>query len=264
VIPLHDDNPTRRRPVLTISLIVANVLVFVLVQLLQVSDAGVAVRPDDGNAADSSQAVVCEYGLVPEHLIGGGDARASDGGDGRPATCLGVNQRQSRYLGLVTSQFLHGGWLHLLGNMLFLWVFGNNIEDRLGRFRFLPFYLLCGALAAGAQALADPDSDVPLIGASGAIAGILGAYLVLFPRAGIWTIVLPFFFLPFKIPAWVWLAIYMALQFLLLGSSDPSGQGGVAYWAHIGGFVVGMLLVRPFLTGRPPPGRPAPVPGPSV
>ena len=108
--------------------------------------------------------------------------------------------------------------------MLFLWVFGNNVEDRLGRIRFLPFYLLCGALAGLAQSAADADSPVPLIGASGAISGVLGAYLVLYPRVGVWTVVLPLFFLPFKLPAWLWLAIYLALQFLYLG--DSAGGGG--------------------------------------
>lgn len=260
MIPLYDQNPTRHPPVLTIGLIVLNVLVFVFVQLLQVGGGGISPRADDGSA-DSQQAIVCEFGLVPQHLIEGGDPRASDGSDGRPATCLGVNQRQDRLLGLVTSQFLHGDWLHLLGNMLFLWVFGNNIEDRLGRVRFLPFYILCGAIAAGAQALADPSSDIPLIGASGAIAGVLGAYLVLYPRVGIWTIVLPFFFLPFKIPAWLWLAIYLALQLLFLGDMGDSSAGGIAYWAHIGGFAAGMLLIKPFLTGRPPPSRPSPAVG---
>ncbi len=259
MIPLHDSNPTRRVPVLTIGLIVANVLVFVFLQTLQVDAGGVGVRPDDGSL-ESRQAVACEYGLVPAHLVEGGDPAAADGDDGRPATCLGVNQRQNRLLGLVTSQFLHGGWLHLLGNMLFLWVFGNNIEDRLGRLRFLPFYVTCGAAAAVAQALADPGSDIPLIGASGAIAGVLGAYLVLYPRVGVWTIVLPFFFLPFKIPAWLWLGIYFALQFLFLGDMTTGG-GAIAYWAHIGGFVAGALLVKPFLSGRPPPGRPSPAVG---
>ena len=148
--------------------------------------------------------------------------------------------------------------------MLFLWVFGNNIEDRLGRVRFLPFYLLCGAVAGLSQALADPGSTVPLIGASGAIAGVLGAYLVLYPRVRVWTIVMPFFFLPFRIPAWLWLAIFFALQFLLLGDSATSGGGGVAYLAHIGGFVAGAALIKPFLVGREEPRPPAPAIGPLV
>ena len=146
--------------------------------------------------------------------------------------------------------------------MLFLWVFGNNIEDRLGRVRFLPFYLLCGAIAGLSQAFADPDSTVPLIGASGAISGVLGGYLVLYPRVRVWTIVMPFFFLPFRIPAWLWLVIYFALQFLFLGDSATSGDGGTAYLAHIGGFVAGAALIKPFIWGREEPRPPAPAIGP--
>ncbi len=251
MIPLHDKNPLHRTPVLTIGLIVANVVVYFGLQLLQIDADGVGFRPSGGEL-DSQQAIVCEYGLVPAHLIEGGRP-AADGAGGEAVTCLEVNQEQPRLLGLLSSQFLHGDIWHLAFNMLFLWVFGNNIEDRLGRLRFLPFYLLCGAVAGLVQALADPSSDIPVIGASGAISGILGAYLVLYPRVWVWTIVLPFFFLPFKIPAWIWLGIYFALQFLFLGESATAGGGGIAFFAHIGGFVAGMLLIKPFLVGRPPP-----------
>jgi membrane associated rhomboid family serine protease len=170
--------------------------------------------------------------------------------------CDQLNQEHDRFLPLLTSLFLHADWLHLGFNMLFLWVFGNNIEERLGRIRYLPFFLLCGVIASAAQVLTDPDSEVPLIGASGAISGVLGAYLVLYPRVRVWTVVLPFFFLPFKLPAWLWLAIYFVLQLLYLGDEATAGGGGVAYMAHIGGFVAGALLIRPFLIGRgadPPP-----------
>ena len=244
MIPLKDENPTRRPPILTIGLIVACTLVF----LFQLS------KPDD-LSLDSQQAFICEYGLVADHTLGGGDPRAEDG-------CLLLNQEHDRALGVITSQFLHADWLHLIFNMLFLWVFGNNIEDRLGRVRFLPFYLLCGALAGLSQAFADPDSAVPLIGASGAISGILGAYLVLYPQVRVWTVVMPFFFLPFRIPAWLWLAIYFALQFLFLGDSATSGGGGVAYLAHIGGFVAGAALIKPFILGRDEPPSPSPAIGP--
>jgi membrane associated rhomboid family serine protease len=241
VIPLKDVNPTRRTPVLTLALIAlcAVVLLFEL------------TKPDDLSLG-SRQGFFCEYGLVADHLVEGGDPRTQD-------ACLALNQEHDRYLGLFTSQFLHADWVHLGFNMLFLWVFGNNIEDRLGRVRFLPFFLLCGAVGGAAQALADPDSLVPLIGASGAISGVLGAYLVLYPRVRIWTVVLPLFFLPFKLPAWLWLAIYFALQFLYLGDAATSGGGGVAYMAHIGGFLAGALLIRPFMAGRdePPPESPA-------
>ncbi len=240
MIPLKDVNPTRRLSVLTIGLIVVCAVVFAFQQ----------AKPDDGSL-QGRQAFVCEYGLVADHLVNGTDPQAD--------ACQRLNQRQDRFTGLVTSQFLHADVLHIVFNMLFLWVFGNNIEDRLGRLRFLPFYLLCGIAAGLAQALVDPTSSVPLIGASGAISGILGAYLVLYPRVRVWTVVLPFFFLPFRLPAWIWLAIYFALQFVYLGESSTADGSGVAYMAHIGGFVAGAALIRPFLAGRrePPPPSPA-------
>ena len=241
MIPFSDVNPTRRTPILTIGLIVACTLVF----LFQVS------KPDDGTLA-SEQAFVCEYGLVADNLFAEGDPPAD--------ACQDLNAERSSWLTVFTSQFLHGDWLHLAFNMLFLWVFGNNIEDRLGRLRFLPFYLLCGAIAGIAQSAADADSPVPLIGASVAISGVLGAYLVLVPRVGIWTVVLPLFFLPFRLPAWLWLAIYLVLQVVYLG--DSAGGGNVAYLAHIGGFVAGAALIKPFLIGRAPPAPPTPAMGP--
>jgi membrane associated rhomboid family serine protease len=244
VIPLKDVNPTRRPPVLTIGLIVVCAIVFVFQ----------SSKPDDGTLA-SQQAFICEYGLVADHLIGGEDPRAAD-------PCQQLNQEQNRFLTLFTSQFLHADVLHLAFNMLFLWVFGNNIEDRIGRLRFLPFYLLCGAAAGIAQSFSDADSAIPLIGASGAISGVLGAYLVLYPKVRVWTIVMPFFFLPFKLPAWLWLAIYFALQFVYLGDSATSQGGGVAYLAHIGGFVAGAALIKPFLVGRDEPPPPSPAIGP--
>jgi membrane associated rhomboid family serine protease len=241
VIPISDVNPTRRLPVLTIGLIVVCTLVF----LFQVA------KPDDGTL-DSEQAFICDYGLVADNLFADGDPPLD--------ACQALNAERSSYLTLFTSQFLHGDWLHLAFNMLFLWVFGNNIEDRLGRIRYLPFYLLCGAIAGVAQSAADADSPVPLIGASGAISGVLGAYLVLYPRVRIWTVVLPLFFLPFRLPAWLWLAIYLVLQVIFLG--DSAGGGDVAYLAHIAGFVAGAALIKPFLIGRDDPPRPTPAIGP--
>ena len=240
MIPLKDVNPTRRPSVLTIGLIVACSLVF----LFQ------STKPDDGSL-QGRQAFICEYGLVADHLVNGDDPA--------PDACQRLNQRQDRLTGLVTSQFLHADVLHIAFNMLFLWVFGNNVEDRLGRLRFIPFFLICGALAGLAQALVDPGSAVPLIGASGAISGVLGAYLVLYPRVRVWTVVVPLVFLPFTLPAWAWLAIYFALQFVFLGQGAAAGGGGVAYMAHIGGFVAGALLIKPFLAGRAerPPAAPA-------
>jgi membrane associated rhomboid family serine protease len=243
VIPLKDVNPTRRPPVLTVVLIAACTLVFAF----QLS------KPDDPTL-EGRQAFICEYGLIADNLLGD----AEPGAD----ACQRINLEQDRFLTLFSSQFLHADWLHLAFNMLFLWVFGNNIEDRLGRLRFLPFYLLCGALAGTAQALSDPESAVPLIGASGAISGVLGAYLVLYPRVHVWTVVLPFVFLPFRLPAWLWLGVYFGLQFAYLGDSATSGDGGVAYVAHIGGFVAGAALIKPFLAGRDEPRPPSPATGP--
>jgi membrane associated rhomboid family serine protease len=238
VIPLKDVNPTRRPAVLTIALIAVCVLVF-----------GYQQTKADDLSLDSRQGFICEHGLIADNLVHGADRPPVDG-------CDQLNQEHDRFLPLLTSLFLHADWLHLGFNMLFLWVFGNNIEERLGRIRYLPFFLLCGVIASAAQVLTDPDSEVPLIGASGAISGVLGAYLVLYPRVRVWTVVLPFFFLPFKLPAWLWLAIYFVLQLLYLGDEATAGGGGVAYMAHIGGFVAGALLIRPFLIGRgadPPP-----------
>lgn len=243
MIPLRDDNPTHRFPILTVGLIAACLAVF----LLQLQ------KPADGSL-EGRQAFTCEFGLVADYVTDGADP------PGDTTACESLAQSHNRYLGLFSSQFLHGGWLHLIGNMLFLWVFGNNIEDRLGRLRFLPFYLICGALAGLAHVLSDPESAIPLIGASGAISGVLGAYLVLYPRIGVWTVVLPFFFLPFKIPAWMWLIIYFGLQFLYLGQLATAGvdeAGGVAYLAHIGGFVAGAALIKVFAAGREEPPRPA-------
>jgi membrane associated rhomboid family serine protease len=237
VIPLKDVNPTRRPAVLTILIIAVCALVFLYEQ----------TKPDDLSLG-SRQGFTCEYGLIADNLTHG-SGQPTDG-------CDELNARHARGLALLTSLFLHADWLHVGFNMLFLWVFGNNIEDRLGRIRYLPFYLLCGAAASLAQVLVDPDSGIPLIGASGAISGVLGAYLVLYPRVRVWTVVLPLVFLPFKLPAWLWLGIYLALQLLYVGGDATAGGGGVAYMAHVGGFVAGAVLIRPFLVGRgtdPPP-----------
>ena len=242
MLPLKDDNPTRRFPVLTVGLIAVNTIVFITQW----------VRPDDGNINDSQQAFACRWGLVPDVLFHSHDT-------GQQALCTQLNAEHDRFITLFTSQFLHGSWLHLLGNMLFLWVFGNNIEDRLGRVRFLPFYLACGAVAGFAQALMDQGGDTPVIGASGAIAGVLGAYIVLFPHARVWTLIT---FIPLKIPAWMVLGLWFLFQFLYAGGQSEGG-GGVAYVAHVGGFVAGALLIRPCLAGRPPPPPPATATGPA-
>jgi membrane associated rhomboid family serine protease len=235
VIPLRDANPTHRTPVVTLGLIVACFVAFAYeLGLLATSEA-------------SLNAFVLEWGVVPADL-----GAAWESGDL-------VSQET---LTLFTSQFLHGGWLHLLGNMLYLWIFGNNIEDRLGRLRFLVFYLGGGVAAGLAQSLIDPSSTVPMVGASGAIAATLGAYLVLYPRARITTLVfLGFFYQLINVPAIVVLGFWFVLQLLdgLASLGVGSAGGGVAFFAHIGGFVAGAVAVRLFALGRPGPGRRGPV-----
>ncbi len=150
------------------------------------------------------------------------------------------------YLGLVTSMFMHGGWMHLIGNMLFLWIFGDNLEDAYGHFGFAAFYLVCGVLASVAHVIADPSSPVPLVGASGAIAGVMGGYLLLFPKARVDILfIFIIFFRVFTLPAWIVLAVWLGIQVVQGFATDPSG-GGVAYWAHAGGFIVGVALSLPY------------------
>ncbi len=222
MIPLRDSMPGRRTPVMMLTLLVTNVLVFLYTVSL--------------GSLEEIQAFFETYGLVPAKLLG----------------------PDPPYYTLFTSMFLHGGWLHLLGNMLYLWIFGNNVEDATGSFGFLVFYVLCGLGAAFAQILINPTSPIPMVGASGAIAGVLGAYLVLYPRARILALV-PFgFFLQVaEVPALLFLPLWFFLQLVYgiasLGVRSEFG-GGVAFWAHIGGFVAGLLLIR-FFARHPRRGR---------
>jgi membrane associated rhomboid family serine protease len=205
MLPIRDHNPSEKTPVVTYALIAANVGIFAWMWPLY-SDADVLQR------------VYLVWGLVP---------RLSE-----PVTYL-------------TSMFLHGGVMHLLGNMLFLWIFGDNLEEEMGHLGFLAFYLAGGLAAAGLQVAADPGSAVPMVGASGAIAAVLGGYLLLFPRARV--DILLFFVIIIRIipvPAWLMLGLWFALQ-LFGGFSAPAGEGGVAYWAHAGGFVAGFALTLP-------------------
>jgi membrane associated rhomboid family serine protease len=222
-LPLYDDNPIQRTPVATYAVIAACFAVF----LWQVS-----LGPRVG------QAILFSLGVIPAVLFG----------YVRLPTDLSLVPAP---LSVLTSMFLHGGWMHLLGNMLYLWIFGNNVEDAMGRGRFLVFYLLCGAAAALAQSFADPLSRVPMIGASGAIGGVLGAYLMLHPRANVRMLVVILFFIRLiNVPAAIVLGLWFALQFIS-GAMTPteSGEGGVAFWAHVGGFVAGVVLV-PFFKRR--------------
>ncbi len=219
MIPLGDRNPTRRAPVVTRALIVACVVVFGLELFVQLEGGDRAL-----------EAFFREWGAVPAEVSA--SLRAGD-------------LASQAIVGLVASIFLHGGWLHLLGNMLYLWIFGNNVEDRLGRVPFLLFYVAGGIVAALAQVWIDPGSETPLVGASGAIAAALGAYLVLYPRARIVSLVfLGFFYQLAEVPALIVLGFWFVLQLVSgVASLDAeTAQGGVAFFAHVGGFVMGLAV----------------------
>jgi membrane associated rhomboid family serine protease len=164
---------------------------------------------------------------------------------GRGLVCLTDPGRQVTHL--FTSMFLHGSWMHLLGNMWFLWIFGNNVEDSMGRSRFVAFYLISGLLAAFAQVTFNPASNMPMVGASGAISGIMGAYLILYPRVRVYTLVpLGFFLTSIPLPAWLMLVYWMVIQFFG-GLQSVGAAGGTAFWAHMGGFVAGVVLIKLFV-----------------
>jgi membrane associated rhomboid family serine protease len=232
VFPYHDENETQRTPYVTLALVAACTLAWLLVQ-----GAG------SGFALAES---VCNLGLIPGELT----LSLPPGSSfpmGEDVVCLTDPGSQMSHI--LTSMFLHGSWMHLLGNMWFLWLFGNNIEDSMTRPRYLAFYLLCGLAAALAQVFADRSSIVPMVGASGAISGVMGAYLVLFPRVRVYTMVpLGFFLHRMALPAWVMLLYWMFLQVaggaVSLASDD--GGGGVAFWAHVGGFIAGVVLIKIF------------------
>jgi len=219
LIPLRDDNPTVLWPLVTIALILANAAVFFYELSL------------DPRLLES---LIYQMGMVPAAVTG--SFIPGTGG----------------YFTLVTSMFLHGGWMHVIGNMLYLWIFGNNIEDSMGHLRFILFYLITGLAAAAAHLAFNAASTVPTIGASGAVSGVLGAYLVLFPHARVQTLVtLGFFIRIIYVPAWVLLLFWIGLQLLnqALAPIDPAA-GGVAYAAHIGGFAAGLVLIPLFRKHR--------------
>ena len=237
MIPLGDDNRTIRTPLMTIALLAAIAAVWFLVQ-----DAGF-----DHRVLASS---VCNLGLVAGEITGraaiGTSVPIADG-----LACV-VDRDPMNFWTPLTSMFLHGGWGHILGNCLFLWVFGNNVEDSMGRFRFLLFYLICGLAAACAQVAVNPASPVPMVGASGAISGVLGGYLVLFPRAQVRLLLVLFIFIQIvRVPAFIVLLLWFAYQVLIslpeLMAVDPDVSSGVAVFAHIGGFLAGLVLVRLFV-----------------
>jgi membrane associated rhomboid family serine protease len=230
VFPYHDENATERTPFITMAIIALCALAWLGVQ---------------GAGAEVALATsVCNLGLIAGELTG--TLRPGVGFPlGEDLVCVTDPGRQLS--NVLTHMFLHGSWMHLLGNMWFLWLFGNNVEDAMTRGRFLVFYLLCGLAAAGLQVATDPESPIPMVGASGAISGVMGAYLVLYPRVRVYTAVpLGFFLHTMALPAWVMLIYWMALQFLGGISSIGAEGGGVAFWAHIGGFVAGVVLVKMF------------------
>jgi len=205
MIPLRDVIPSRTTPGVTLSLIALNVLVYLLQLML---------------ADGARDAFIVAFGLVPAYFS---------------------------LVNVLTSMFVHGGFVHLAGNLLFLWIFGDNVEDRLGHGRFLVFYLVCGFTAALAQTALDPDSIVPMVGASGAIAGVMGAYLVLYPHSRV-LMLFPFPLFVFELPAVVFLVMWFLVQFLNGINQLPVFErnaisGGVAFWAHVMGFVAGLILV---------------------
>jgi membrane associated rhomboid family serine protease len=230
MFPYRDENETVRPAVVTYALIAANVGAWLLVQ-----GAG------SGMALARS---VCELGLIPGELtLSAPPGTRFPMGPG--LLCFTDPGRQVSHL--VTSMFLHGSWMHLLGNMWFLWLFGNNVEDSMGRLRFLAFYLLSGLTAALAQVVTGPDSVIPMVGASGAISGVMGGYLVLYPRVRVFAMIpLGFFLQSVALPAWMMLVYWLLLQFVSGLTVRGQESGGVAFWAHIGGFLAGVVLVKLF------------------
>jgi membrane associated rhomboid family serine protease len=227
VFPLRDENPTLRTPVATIAIIATNVLVWGGMQGF-------------GSPMALLQSL-CDWALIPGELLGYLPEGASIE-FGPTVEC--VLEDRVPLLTPFTSMFMHGSWLHLITNMWFLWIFGDNVEDAMGPGRFLGFYLLCGLAAAVAQIASDPASTLPMVGASGAIGGVMGAYARLYPNARVENLVpLGFYLTIVAVPAYFMLGYWFLLQ-LLEGLITPPGQGGVAVWAHAGGFVAGLFLVR--------------------
>jgi membrane associated rhomboid family serine protease len=258
VIPVHDVNPVRRTPWVTYALIAVNVVVFLRTPVIPSSFSGDAATLAQ---ACHVQAFMERWAAVPRELIHnqlpqlvptGMGGMAPDGSVG--CVLAPPSYHKSPPLSVLTAMFVHGSWMHLLGNMLFLWIFGNNVEDRLGRLRFLLFYLVCGFAAGYGFAVAQPNSAETLIGASGAIAGVLGAYIILWPKARVWALVPFLFFIPLRLPAWLVLGLWFVLQALYsAGYGTSTGGGSVAYLAHVVGFVVGVLLIWPLRSSTPPP-----------
>jgi len=236
MFPLYDDNPTEIFPLVTLLIMGVCIGVWVYVQ-------------GAGFSQEALAGSVCAFGAIPAEITSG--LRSSGllelgpvGGAGAGEVCRPGGLGASA---LLTSMFLHGGWMHLIGNLWFLWIFGNNVEDSMGHGRFLVFYLLSGLVAAGSHVAADPGSTLPMVGASGAISAIMGAYLVLYPRARVYTLFIIIIIIRiFPIPAWFFLLYWLFLQLASSAIQGTGGGGGVAFWAHIGGFAAGVVLVKLF------------------
>jgi membrane associated rhomboid family serine protease len=253
VIPVHDVNPLRRTPWVTYLLVAANLVVF----LLTPASHSTGVQGTRLGDLCRQEAFYDRYAAVPWELTHNrelpeaatGEVGVGSGGPG----CVVARRAHHKIpaLSVLYTLFLHGGWLHLLGNMLFLVVFGNNVEDRFGRLRYLLFYLICGYVSTYGFALANAGSVQPLVGASGAVSGVLGAYLALFPRARVWSLVPVLLFIPLRLPAWLVLGLWFLVQWVYSAGYAVSRAGSVAYLAHVIGFVFGVLAAVPFLPRRP-------------
>jgi membrane associated rhomboid family serine protease len=230
MFPLSDDNPRLRPPIALALIIIANALVWALLQGFGTQEALIKS--------------LCLHALIPGDLLGNVE----------PGTRVALSQTMVCVLNgagspttILTAMFMHGGWFHIIGNMWFLWVFGDNVEDVMGPVRFVVFYLLCGLAAAGVQIATDPASTVPMVGASGAIGGVMGAYALLFPKARVNTLIfLGFFITTVRVPALFMLGYWFVIQLLQGLPALGTAQGGVAFWAHIGGFLAGVILIRVF------------------
>jgi membrane associated rhomboid family serine protease len=243
VLPLRDDNPTRRMPVVTIALIVVNLFVYFAIQVPKdnTSSDRIVNASENDEFTYSHAAIPCEISdghplSISQLELGACDVPGANGREAFPD--------KNVYLAILWSMFMHGGLLHLLGNMLFLWIFGNNVEDRLGRVLYLPFYLAAGLVAALAHTVLNLNSVVPVVGASGAIAGVMGAYLIWFPRARVLSVVVVVLI---ELPAAVVLGFWFALQFF------TSSDSGIAWIAHVGGFAFGVAVALLYnaIRGKP-------------
>ena len=231
MFPIRDENPQLMVPYVTYALIAINVVCWGVVQ-------GLGSDP-------ALMRSICQFGLIPADLFGSVDLAQAN----RQLVCPVIGE--NRWFTVLTSMFMHGGWMHIIGNMWFLWIFGDNVEDAMGRARFAIFYVLCGLAAAAAQMLANPSSPVPMVGASGAIGGVMGAYVVLYPRVHVHLFVfLGFYATTFAVPAMLMLGYWIVVQILGGFNSIDATGGGVAFWAHIGGFVAGAVLVWLFKNKR--------------